>query len=77
MRPRGVIIGDPFADLLTGGVETEEQALVQQLVSHSAVERLAEAVPYRLAGRDVMPLELVLLARATRIGRCFILRQMR
>jgi hypothetical protein len=36
-------------------VEAEEQALVQQLVAHPAIERLREPVLRRLAWRDVMP----------------------
>lgn len=54
MRPRRIVIGDPFAELLAGVVDTEEQAFVQQLIAHPAVERLAIAVLHRLAGGDVM-----------------------
>jgi hypothetical protein len=55
MRPAGIVVGSLGGKLLAGVIEAEEQALVQQLVAHSAVERLDEPVLRRLTGRDVMP----------------------
>lgn len=42
-------------------VEAEEQALVQKLVAHQPVEALDMAVLYRFSGRDVMPLDAMIL----------------
>jgi len=41
-------------------IETEEQALVEQLITHPAVEALAEAVLHRFARGDVVPVDAVL-----------------
>src|SRR5690348_7437718 len=53
MRPAGVVVDSPGGQLLAGVVEAEEQALVQQLVAHPAVERLDEPVLCRVTRRDV------------------------
>ena len=45
MRPRSVVIGDPSADELASLIKIGEQALVEKLVAHSAVEGLDVAVP--------------------------------
>jgi hypothetical protein len=50
--PLLVVIGDPTRDPGAGMVEAEEQALVEKLVAHSAVEALAEPVLHGLAWRD-------------------------
>jgi hypothetical protein len=47
--PRGVVVGGPGADELAGLVEIEEQALVEKLVAHSAIEGLNVAVLLRSA----------------------------
>ena len=59
VRPCGVVVGDPRADELAGVIEVEEQALVEELVAHPTVEALDEAVLRRLAGRDVVPFDLI------------------
>ena len=60
MRPCRVVVGDPCADELAGVIEIDEQGLVEELVAHPAVEALDEAVLHRLAGRDVVPIDLVI-----------------
>ncbi|MNS89613.1 hypothetical protein D3C72_1236310 [compost metagenome] len=42
-------------------IEAEEQAFVEQFVTHSPVEALDIAVLHGLSRRDVMPLDLVIL----------------
>lgn len=42
-------------------IEAEEEALVEQLVTHSPVEALGIAVLHGLSRRDVMPQDLVIL----------------
>ena len=64
MRPRGVVVGDPSADELASLIKIGEQALVEKLVAHSAVEGLDVAVLHRLAWRDVMPFHPILLCPA-------------
>src|SRR5476649_2681894 len=55
VRPPLVVIVDPVRDLGPGMIEAEEQALVEKLVAHAAVETLAEAVLHRLSWRNEMP----------------------
>jgi hypothetical protein len=55
MRPRLVVVISPDADDVAGVIETEEQALFQQLVTHPAVETFTETVLRRLARTDVIP----------------------
>src|SRR5215210_4729554 len=64
MGLRGVVIGNPGRDQLTRVIQAEEQALVQQLVPHAAIERLAIAILHRLARGDVVPLNPVLGTQA-------------
>src|SRR5690349_4587150 len=64
MRPRRGVVSDPSSDDLVSLIEIEEQALVEQLVAHAAVEGFDVAILHRLAGRDVVPLHLMLLAPA-------------
>lgn len=45
-------------------VEAEEQALVQELIAHPAVEALDITVLHRLSGRDVVPLDAMILRPA-------------
>ena len=42
-------------------IEAEEQALIEKLVAHAAIEALAEAVLHRLSGRNEMPDDPVVL----------------
>ncbi len=52
MRSPIVVIVNPGGDFFAGVLESEKQCLVQQLVTHAAVETLAKAVLHRFAGRD-------------------------
>jgi hypothetical protein len=61
MRARGVVVGDPGADEPASLIEIDEQALVEKLVAHAAVERLDEAVLHRPAWRDVVPIDAMIL----------------
>ena len=54
MRPRGVVVGDSGADELSSLIEIDEQALIEKLVAHPAVETLTDTVLLRLPGRDEM-----------------------
>ena len=40
VRPGGVVISDPSVDELAGLIEIDEQALIEKLVAHPAVEGL-------------------------------------
>ncbi len=55
MWPRRVVVGNPGSDDLPSLIEVEEQALVEKLVAHAAVEGFNVAVLHRLAGCDVVP----------------------
>src|SRR5215207_5383099 len=59
-----VVVGDPAREAGPGVVETEEQRLVQKLVTHAPVEALADAVLHRLAWRDEVPGDAVLACPA-------------
>jgi hypothetical protein len=61
MRPRGVVVGDPGADEPACLLEIDEQALVEKLVAHAAIERLDVAVLHRSAWRDVVPIDTMIL----------------
>ena len=61
MRPRRVVVGNPGRDDLPSPIEVEEQALVEKLVAHAAVEGFDVAILHRLAGSDVVPFDRVLL----------------
>ena len=65
-----VVVVDPVRDLRLGVVETEEQALVEKLVAHAAVEAFAKAVLHRLSRRDEMPGDLVVLDPCEHRARC-------
>ena len=58
MQAFGIVGVDPAGDRFTGMAEVEEQGLVQKLVAHPAIERLAVTVLLRFAGGDVMPVHL-------------------
>ncbi len=79
VRPRGVEILHPCGDGAAGvaeaeaEAEAEEQALVQKLVTHPAVEALELAVLHRLSRRDVMALDAMIL----RLGEDGVLRELR
>jgi len=60
VRPCRVVVGDTVADELAGVIEIEEQALVEELVAHPAVEALDEAVLHRFARRDGVPFDLMI-----------------
>ena len=63
MRPLVVVVNPPFRDDPAGMVVAFEQMLVQAFISHPADEGFSEAVLHRLAGRDVVPFDpIVLLA---------------
>jgi hypothetical protein len=61
MRPPLVVIVGLGRNLGPGVIETKEQALIEKLVAHAAVEALAEAVLHRLSRRDEMPDDPVFL----------------
>ena len=58
MRSPVIVVGDPGADLFPRVAETEEQRLVQKLVTHASVEAFAKAVLHWLTRSDVMLLDL-------------------
>lgn len=62
VRAPGVVIFRAFPDHRAGMVKAVEQRLVQQLVPHPPVEGFHVGVLHRLAGRDVAPLDLLILA---------------
>ena len=51
----------PILQWRCGHDRAEEQALVEQLVAHAAVETLDIAILHRSSRRDVVPLDLVIL----------------
>ena len=59
-----VVIVGPIRDLFPRMIEAEKQALVEKLVAHAGVEARAETVLHRLAGRDEMPDDSVVLRPA-------------
>lgn len=58
--PLGIEIVDPFFDRRAGVIQTLEQGLVQELVTHATVETLDEGVLHRLARLDVVPVDVAL-----------------
>ena len=64
MRPDGVVVVFPSGEHRTGVGERDEQRLVQKLIPEAAVKALDEGVLLRLAGRDVVPGDRVVLAPA-------------
>jgi len=61
LRPRGVEIFLPFGDGAAAMIDVEEEAPIQELAPHSAIERSHIAVLHRLPRRDVVPLGTVVL----------------
>jgi len=57
VRPLEIVVVDPVGDLDAGVVEIEEQGLVEQFVTHPAIEAFSEAVLHRLARCDEMPVD--------------------
>lgn len=70
MRPALVVVGDPAGDRLARVIQAEEQALVEKLVAHAAIEALAETVLHRLSRRDEMPDDPVVLRPGEHGVRC-------
>ena len=64
VRTRSVEVGDPGGDLGACVVEVEEQRLVEQFVSHAAVEAFHEAVLHWLAWRHELPVDAIILTLA-------------
>lgn len=56
-----IVVVDSFRDGAAGVIKAEEQALDQEFITHPAVEPLDEAVLHRIAGRDVVPLDAMIL----------------
>ena len=61
MRALAVVVADPIRNLGAGVIEAEEQGFVEKLVPHPAVEAFTEAVLHRLARRNEVPVDLVVL----------------
>ena len=53
-----VVVVSPGGQRDAGMVQRREQGLVQQLVPEAAIEALYEGILGRLAGRDVVPVDL-------------------
>ena len=60
MRPHGIVVGGPCVDELAGLTKIDEQAFVQKLIAHPAVEGFDVAVLRRFARRDVMPFDTMI-----------------
>lgn len=60
MRSDVIVIVSPERQFAAGIIEGVEDLLIQQLVSQAAVEALDEAILLRLAGIDVMPINVVI-----------------
>ena len=60
MRPRGVVVGGPGANELPSVIQIDEEALVEKLVAHPAVEGFGVAVLHRLTRGDVMPFDAMI-----------------
>jgi hypothetical protein len=65
--PLVVIIG-PVRDLCPGMIEAEEQALVEKLVAHAAVEAPHKSRSSRLSRRNEMPQDSVVLRPGEPLG---------
>jgi hypothetical protein len=57
-----IVVGDPYGNLGPRIIEVEEQCLVQELVTHAAVEALHERILDRFAWRNEAPVDTGLLA---------------
>ena len=63
-RPDGVVIVFPERQDLAGVRERAEQRFVQQLIPQAAIEAFDEGILLRLAGCNVVPLDLAVLRPA-------------
>jgi len=61
MRTLDVVIIGPIRDAGSGVIEAEEEALIEKLVPHPAVEALTETVLHGLARSDQVPGDAALL----------------
>ena len=61
MGSDGIEIASPVGERLTGVGQRGEQCLVQEFIPELAVEALDEGILGRLARRDVVPCDLLLL----------------
>jgi len=61
MWPVQIIVDSPFLNDLTGMAITAEQVLVEALVPQPPVKAFDEAVLHRLARRDVVPVDAMVL----------------
>ena len=59
VRSPPIVVVDPARDPFPRVIEPKEQAFVEKLVAHAAVEALAKAVLHRLSRRDETPDDLV------------------
>lgn len=64
MGSDGVVVGQPQCQGLAGMNERDEQGLVQQLIAQTPIEALDKGILLRLAWRDVVPLDPLLLRPA-------------
>lgn len=72
MRPVFAVVDPPFFDDTACSSHAAEQALVETFVAKAAVQALHEAVLGGLTGRDVVPLDaIVLLSLQDRTRRQF------
>ena len=62
VRTHGVVVRPPCLDDPSRRSQRREQVLVQALVPQATIKAFDEAVLLRLTGRDVMPLDPVVLA---------------
>jgi hypothetical protein len=65
MRTLGIVVGDPIRNLRAGMIEAEEQAFVEKLVAHPAVEAFTEAVLRWFSRRNEAPGDLADCAAAS------------
>jgi hypothetical protein len=64
VRSNGVVVMLPERQNLAGLRERAEQRFVQQLIAQAAIEAFDEGILLRLAGRNVVPLDLPVLRPA-------------
>src|SRR6185436_14608081 len=60
VRPDVVVVVAPDSQLAPGVSQAVEQLFIQELVAQRPIERFNERVLLRLAGIDIVPLDLVL-----------------
>jgi len=64
VRSKCIVVVDPFGNGTVGVAQPEEEAIVQQLVAHAAVEGFDIAVLRRLPRHGVVPFDPVFLRQA-------------